>query len=94
MVCASRIDLATLRLISTATGASIQHSLLYLGETKDDSKGSVCGICESYEMKTFGNQSYHIFSGCTGGVATILLRGGATSLLAEVFILSLPCLTS
>eukprot|EP00026_Physarum_polycephalum_P003442 Phypoly_transcript_03453.p1 GENE.Phypoly_transcript_03453~~Phypoly_transcript_03453.p1 ORF type:complete len:568 (+),score=83.13 Phypoly_transcript_03453:30-1733(+) len=42
----------------------------------------ILGTCREYAVKTIGAQTYHTFSGCEG-VATLVLRGGSTSLLGE-----------
>lgn len=43
----------------------------------------VLGTCRSYAVKTIGAQTYHVFDGCDD-VATLVLRGGSSSLLGEV----------
>lgn len=84
IVCISRIDITTLCLLATATATAIQHSILFLNsKTSQGDNFSRCGTCNLYELQMYGAQGYHVFSGCNG-VATLVLRGGATVLLEEV----------
>ena len=97
IVCISRIPLSTLVLLAKSTSTTIQRSLQYLPTKnitqqppstqnhphKSSPSSQVLGTCREYAMRTIGAQTHHIFSGCTS-VATLVLRGGSTSLLGEV----------
>ncbi|KAG7882099.1 hypothetical protein KL905_000407 [Ogataea polymorpha] len=76
--CAGRIPAQDMERVVHAVGGSIQT-------TVSDIKSEHLGSCEKFEEVQIGGERYNIFEGCPiAKTCTIILRGGADQVIAEV----------
>ncbi|KAG7700830.1 hypothetical protein KL951_000945 [Ogataea haglerorum] len=76
--CAGRIPAQDMERVVHAVGGSIQT-------TVSDIKPEHLGSCERFEEVQIGGERYNIFEGCPiANTCTIILRGGADQVIAEV----------
>ena len=76
--CAGRVSGDDMDRVIKAVGGSIQS-------TTTDIKPEYLGTCELFEEMQIGSERYNLFKGCPQAkTCTLLLRGGAEQVIAEV----------
>lgn len=77
--CAGRVPHDDLQRVVQAVGGSVQSTVSDIDATRH------LGSCEQFEERQIGGERFNIFTGCVGAkTATIVLRGGAEQLIAEI----------
>ncbi|WFD00076.1 T-complex protein 1 subunit eta [Malassezia yamatoensis] len=77
--CAGRVPNEDMQRVVMAVGGSVQSTISDLNVERH------LGTCEKFEERQVGGERFNLFTGCANAkTATIILRGGAEQLIAEI----------
>ncbi|WFD44427.1 T-complex protein 1 subunit eta [Malassezia psittaci] len=77
--CAGRVPNDDMQRVVMAVGGSVQSTVSDLNVERH------LGTCEKFEERQVGGERFNLFTGCANAkTATIILRGGAEQLIAEI----------
>ncbi|WFD19207.1 T-complex protein 1 subunit eta [Malassezia caprae] len=77
--CAGRVPMEDMQRVVQAVGGSIQSTVSDLDPARH------LGTCGVFEERQIGGERFNLFTGCPGAkTATIVLRGGAEQMIAEI----------
>jgi len=77
--CAGRVPMEDMQRVVQAVGGSIQSTVSDLDPKRH------LGTCGVFEERQIGGERFNLFTGCPGAkTATIVLRGGAEQMIAEI----------